>query len=98
MISAGGDTDTTGAILGAIIGARVGKEGIPGEWLRGIIEWPKSTGWMERLGSAVAEASTEGGESPHCPGYFVPGVAARNILFLLVVMFHGFRRLAPPYS
>lgn len=29
IVSAGGDTDTTGAILGAILGARVGKEGIP---------------------------------------------------------------------
>ncbi|HZW26242.1 MAG TPA: ADP-ribosylglycohydrolase family protein [Gallionella sp.] len=97
MISAGGDTDTTGAILGAILGARVGKEGIPPDWLRDIIEWPRSVAWMERLGSAVAETFTGGGRLSHCPDYFVPGVVVRNILFLLVVILHGLRRLAPPY-
>lgn len=97
IISAGGDTDTTGAILGAIIGARVGKKGIPEDWLHNIIEWPRSIGWIERLGSAVA-AAFAGGGSPYCPGYFVPGLAVRNMLFLLVVLAHGFRRLAPPYS
>ena len=98
VISAGGDTDTASAILGAIIGARVGKEGIPEDWLRNIIEWPRSIGWIERLGSAVAAAFSGGSELPHCPGYFVPGIAIRNMLFLLVVLVHGFRRLAPPYS
>lgn len=97
MISAGGDTDTASAILGAIIGARVGKEGIPDDWLRNIIEWPRSIGWIERLGSAVATAFSEGNKLLHCPGYFVPGIALRNMLFLLVVLAHGLRRLAPPY-
>lgn len=54
--------------------------------------------WIERLGRAVAAAFAGGGELPRCPGYFVPGIAVRNILFLLVVLAHGFRRLAPPYS
>jgi ADP-ribosylglycohydrolase len=98
IISAGGDTDTASAILGAIIGARVGKEGIPEGWLRNIIEWPRSIGWVEQLGGAVATAFTGSGELPRCPGYFVPGIAIRNMLFLLVVLAHGFRRLAPPYS
>jgi len=29
--------------------------------------------------------------------YFWPGLIPRNILFLVVVLLHGFRRLAPPY-
>jgi hypothetical protein len=99
LIAAGGDTDTTGAILGGIIGARVGRDGIPGRWLEDIVEWPRTTGWMERLGSAVAQvhADDTAAEPPTCPGYFVPGLALRNIFFLLVVLAHGFRRLAPPY-
>ena len=42
IIGAGGDTDTTAAILGGIIGARVGKAGIPHEWLDGILEFVAS--------------------------------------------------------
>jgi ADP-ribosyl-[dinitrogen reductase] hydrolase len=92
IIAAGGDTDTAGAILGGIVGARVGKAGIPHEWLRGIVEWPRSTSWIERLGSALAQ-----GDAARCPGYFVPGVPVRNLLFMGIVLAHGFRRLAPPY-
>jgi len=92
MIAAGGDTDTAGAILGGIIGARVGKQGIPESWLRGIVEWPRSMAWVERLGLALAA-----GRAADCPGYFVPGIPLRNLLFMVIVLAHGFRRLAPPY-
>ena len=97
IIAAGGDTDTTGAILGAIIGAQVGKEGIPESWLSAIIEWPKTISWMERLGVAVARTLAGHGESSSCPGYFAPGIVIRNLVFLLIVLAHGLRRLAPPY-
>ena len=90
IIAAGGDTDTAGAILGGIIGAGVGKQGIPDAWLRGIVEWPRSVEWIERLGHALAEHGSY-------PGYFVPGIPVRNVLFLVIVLAHGFRRLAPPY-
>jgi hypothetical protein len=29
--------------------------------------------------------------------YFWPGLIVRNAVFLLAVLAHGFRRLAPPY-
>jgi ADP-ribosylglycohydrolase len=96
IISAGGDTDTTGAILGAILGARAGKEGIPETWLNGIIEWPRSIQWIERLGNALANAVDGHGEGFY-PPYFIPGIILRNAFFLIVVLAHGFRRLAPPY-
>ena len=44
ILRAGGDTDTTGAILGA----RAGKHGIPEEWRTRIIEWPRTITWMEQ--------------------------------------------------
>ncbi len=50
IISAGGDTDTTAAILGAIIGAKVWKKGIINEWRQQILEWPKTINWMEEMG------------------------------------------------
>ncbi len=34
VIEAGGDTDTNGAIAGAVLGARFGLEGIPERWRR----------------------------------------------------------------
>jgi signal recognition particle subunit SRP54 len=34
-------------------------------------------------------------DKPRLP---VLGIMARNLFFLLVVLFHGFRRLAPPYA
>ena len=34
MIEAGGDTDTNGAIAGAVLGARFGLESIPERWRR----------------------------------------------------------------
>src|SRR6185503_10248442 len=45
MVSAlecGGDTDTVGAILGALAGATVRKQGVPSDWTAGILEWPRS--------------------------------------------------------
>lgn len=96
IISAGGDTDTTAAILGGILGARVGKAGIPEPWLNNLIEWPRSASWIERLGGSVADVC-EGEVEVTVPGYFVPAIPIRNLVFLLVVLFHGFRRLFPPY-
>ena len=95
IIRAGGDTDTAGAIFGGIVGARVGKQGIPESWLSNIIEWPKSIGWLERLGSALSE--NEESSAAKCPAYFVPGIVLRNVVFLIIVLTHGFRRLAPPW-
>jgi ADP-ribosylglycohydrolase len=96
IVEAGGDTDTTAAILGGIIGAGVGKEGIPADWLRGIIEWPRSMAWMERLGRELAKA-TAGDVQARSPRYLVPGLAVRNAVFMSVVLLHGLRRLLPPY-
>lgn len=93
-IGCGGDTDTTGAILGGIVGSRVGRGGIPAEWLAGLWEWPRSVAWMERLGRRLAEPSTE----PKRPlRLSVVGLLLRNVFFFVVVLFHVFRRWLPPY-
>ncbi len=96
VIGCGGDTDTTAAILGAIVGAGVGRQGIPPEWLDGLWEWPRSVAWMERLGArlAIATATQTAGQAVRLPAL---GVLLRNLLFLAVVLYHGFRRLLPPY-
>ncbi len=96
-IQCGGDADTTAAIVGGIVGARVGKVGIPADWLNGIWEWPRSVGWMESLGTALSLAWLNSRAS-RAPSVNPIAVVLRNLIFLAVVLCHGFRRLGPPYS
>lgn len=95
IMRCGGDTDTTAAILGGIIGARVGKAGIPRSWLNDLWEYPRSIKWMERLGRRLVQVLD--GDLQNALPIFVPALIPRNLVFLAVVLFHGFRRLFPPY-
>ena len=95
IIACGGDTDTTGAILGGIIGARVGIAGIPHEWIDGIVEFPESINFMKTVARQVYQASL--GNSLKAANAAFPLLLARNMFFAAVVLFHGFRRLLPPY-
>lgn len=96
IIRCGGDTDTTAAILGGIIGASVGKDSIPIEWLQGLWEWPRTKEWIELLGKRLADVCSEGNAKLALPLPWL-GILLRNMLFLIVVIVHGFRRLLPPY-
>jgi ADP-ribosyl-[dinitrogen reductase] hydrolase len=96
IICCGGDTDTTAAILGGIVGARVGKAGIPHDWIGNMVEYPRSIKWMERLGRRLVEVL--GGDLQSALPVMVPALIVRNLVFLVVVLFHGFRRLFPPYK
>ncbi len=95
MVRLGGDSDTTAAIVGAIVGARVGKAGIPAEWIDNLVEWPRSVAWMEQLGARLA-ASAHGQAGR--PLWINPlSLILRNAFFMIVVLLHGFRRMLPPY-
>ena len=95
-LNCGGDTDSVGAIVGALLGAKMGKQGIPSDLIGAICEWPRSVSFMERVASRLAEQKST--SKPLGPvRYFWPGLIPRNVLFLCVVLAHGFRRLAPPY-
>ena len=56
VMSLGGDTDTNGAVAGAILGTAVGRAGLPGGWLARL----KERGEIEReaVGLTVLAAST----------------------------------------
>jgi ADP-ribosylglycohydrolase len=107
VIRLGGDTDSTAAITGALAGVTLGANGIPDEWVDGICEWPRSTNWMRGLARCVTTAvvnrklqksGTDGDHQANTTqSLFWPGLLPRNIIFLLIVLAHGFRRLAPPY-
>jgi len=96
VVSCGGDSDSTAAIVGGILGCGLGKEGIPAEWLGGLCEWPRTVVWMECLAEQLHEVQVSGQHAK--PLRLSPfGILARNIFFLGVVLTHGFRRLLPPY-
>lgn len=90
----GGDTDTVGAMAGALCGVHVGHEGIPQDWRESVCEWPRSMGLLGEAAQRLAQLSSGDTESkPVC--YFWPGLLLRNAVFLLLVLGHGLRRLWP---
>jgi ADP-ribosyl-[dinitrogen reductase] hydrolase len=96
VIRCGGDTDSVAAIVGGIIGASVGRDGIPPEWRSNMMVWPRSMRWMEQLGNQL-ESAIQSGSTDDPIRLPVAGLLARNVLFITIVLFHGFRRVAPPY-
>lgn len=90
-IECGGDADTTAAIVGGIVGSRVGPGGVPAEWLGRLWLWPMTAAFVERLADAAERAPSRP------PGTWFAANLGRNLLFLAAVLWHGFRRLAPPY-
>ena len=96
VVRCGGDTDTVGAIVGGIIGARVGPEGIPPQWRDHLREWPCSPAWLDQLARRLAADPTLPQNQGALPlhSVFLP---VRNLFFMIWVLAHGFRRLLPPY-
>ncbi|PQV64962.1 ADP-ribosylglycohydrolase [Abditibacterium utsteinense] len=96
IIACGGDTDTTAAILGGILGAHLGIDAIPADWRGDLWEWPNTPRSMEILARDLAKSLDEG-EALVAPRLIFPYQLARNLFFGSVVLIHGFRRMLPPY-
>lgn len=93
-LNCGGDTDTVGAIVGALAGAGTTLENIPIEWRDGIVEWPRSVSLLAEIARRLADQKARGhGAGP--VRYFWPGLILRNVVFLLTVLAQGLRRLLP---
>lgn len=95
-VRCGGDTDSTAAIVGGILGARVGRGGIPDEWVQSLWEWPRSVRWMENLASRLAEVVARDTAQKPLP-LFAPAVLPRNTFLFLLALMHVVRRALPPY-
>ena len=85
LIDCGGDTDTTAAIAGGMVGARLGPAALPSEWLKAYSDWPLTLEVMARLAAGRGEL----------PGY--PLRLGRNVVFGGAILGYGLRRLLPPY-
>ena len=96
IISCDGDSDTTGAIPGAIVGSGVGREGIPMDWLKKTMGMAADPGPDGVTGSGLTEAVRTGlGQRP--APIFAGWQLVRNLFFMAIVLAHGLRRLLPPY-
>jgi ADP-ribosyl-[dinitrogen reductase] hydrolase len=96
VLNCGGDTDTVASIAGALAGVSSGEQAIPKAWLDKIYDYPCSIRSLKNLAMRLATRQ-QGNPFEPLKTPFFPFVLARNILFLLVVLLHGLRRLAPPY-
>ena len=96
VIKCGGDTDSTAAIVGGIVGAAVGKAEIVPEWRQQLRDWPCSMHWLEQLAEELDLAMRSGAASK-APELPFLGLLIRNIGFLIIVLAHVIRRLLPPY-
>ncbi|TBR20009.1 ADP-ribosylglycohydrolase family protein [bacterium] len=86
--SAGGDTDSIGAVVGGWLGALHGAAGLPEDLVAGLCGGPFGRVHLERLGAALALKAPP-------PGYLWPLALVRNLALYPVILAHGFRRLLP---
>ena len=91
--SAGGDTDSIGAIVGAWAGARSGPEAFPAPLISALHDGPFGPTHLRALAEDVALALESG--APPRSRYSPLAALARNLVLFPVVLAHGFRRLLP---
>lgn len=91
-LNCGGDTDTVGAITGALIGISLGPDSIPPLWIDSVRDWPCSQDFLRRIAEQLTHCS-ESRKAMRPLGYSAAGSVVRNIFFLVVVLAHGFSRL-----
>lgn len=92
-ISAGSDTDSIAAIVGAWLGAFHGEARLPVQLLGQIQDGPFGPTHLRALAGCLAQ--TRRGEPVGVPGYSAPAALGRNLALWPVILAHGFRRLLP---
>jgi ADP-ribosylglycohydrolase len=95
VIKLGGDTDTSAAVAGAIVGAGVGASNIPESLVNGLFEWPMTIKRINEIAENASKSVENWPKSAKSSPFLA--VFARNGLFTITVLIHGFRRLLPPY-
>ena len=96
MIECGGDTDTTAAILGGILGGNVTVAGIPEDLQRDIYLFPYSMEYIEDLGQVLGNGNKIFYEIQIKEPFWGLSLL-RNLFFIPVIVFYVIRRMLPPY-
>ena len=81
VVRLGGDTDSVGAIVGALLGAEHGASGLPADWIEGIRDWPIGVPHLHALAGALVEDQPR----PRIPWI---GQLGRNLALLGIVVAH----------
>lgn len=92
-IACGGDTDSVAAIAGGIAGAET--DDFDPAWLKNLSDMPYTVNYLTRLGSALTESAEGRLAKPPAVANWL--IIPRNIIFFFAVLFHGLRRIFPPY-
>ncbi len=83
VILCGGDTDTTAAIVGSIVGAD--GETLPKEWIEGIVDYPLNAKHIEENARVLTEVFEEQ-KVTKAPSLFWLATLVRNFIFLVIVL------------
>jgi len=90
VLNCGGDTDTVGAITGALLALN---SEIPEEWSSGLCDYPISRDYLESLAVALELGPDE--ITQQIPTFAWIALPFRNIVFLAIIVAHVCRRLIP---
>jgi ADP-ribosyl-[dinitrogen reductase] hydrolase len=99
VVQCGGDTDSLAAMVGGIVGAAVGREGIPAPWLANL-RYPvrfslgkakPTLPWLEELAQGLAFDRPPTLEIPHA--YPRLDLILPNLLFSLILLYRNCQRL-----
>ncbi|MCK5855634.1 MAG: ADP-ribosylglycohydrolase family protein [Sulfurovaceae bacterium] len=83
VIRCGGDTDTTGAIVGSIVGAN--SQNVPKEWIEGIVDFPRDMAFIEKISFELANV-LETKQTHKASSLSALAIVFRNVLFLMIVL------------
>lgn len=89
VVLCGGDTDTTGAIVGSIVGAKA-KE-IPSEWVEGIVDFPRDLKFIKEVSLRLSEVF-ETKKVQQAPRLSPFAIVVRNVLFICIIIVVAFTR------
>jgi hypothetical protein len=95
-VQLGGDTDSVAALVGALAIHDPARGPLPEAWLAQLKDWPMTPSWLITVGDKAEQAALTNLPSDP-PELFFFARVARNVGFLGLILWHGVRRLLPPY-
>ena len=91
VVECGGDTDTTGAIVGSIVGANLKGKKPPQAWIDGIFDFPRDVKFIEKISLELANV-VERKKADKASSLSGLLIVFRNVLFLIIVIVVAFTR------